>query len=756
MLRHRIDLLGPDVGVTREAPAGGNRRMRWRFDLDAAAMWIAGWHRVKIIGRDACIERVRVETFDAAGDLLGAHNTVVGPHDFRAYVHVGPAVRRLVLEVELHDDATEIVSATLRPIHPLEILWKALWAGDLLDIRGLGGVLRPAEPLVVSLTFPVAGRRGDPYPWWIEHREPEVVEAARRGLAATTAERPGIAVLLTVCDPAPDLLARTLESVQRQTAPGWTLCIADDASRDPAVRAMLDAAATQPGVRLTRHDERRGTAAATDAAFALADAPFVTCLDHDDLLAPTAIEIAAGTLARFPATRLLYSDQDKVDAAGRRFDPFFKPGFSPELLRGCNYLNHMTVLASDPVRAVGGWRDGFDGAQDHDLVLRVVERIAPAAIHHVPLVLYHWRAVPGSVAFDPQAKPDAADSGRRAVAEHLARLGLAAEVSLVPGAGYRVRHLLPDPPPRVSVVVPFRDRADLLHGCMESLLERTCYPDLEVVLVDNGSTSPEALRLVDHYRGRPAVRVVAAPGPFNYSALNNRGVTAASGTVLCFLNNDTSAITPDWLADMVGYALQDGVGCVGAKLLYPNDTVQHGGVVLGLSGVADHVFVNAPADAHGYFGRLRLASNYSAVTGACMVMRRAVFEEVGGFDETELPVSFNDVDLCLRVGARGYRNVVTPFATLYHFESASRGSDRRPDRLARAAREVAALKRRHGPLLDADPCYSPHLSRTTADFSIEFDETVRRRSWWRSVTASAGAATATAPDARAPSPRSSR
>ncbi|EJW11423.1 Glycosyl transferase, group 2 family protein [Rhodovulum sp. PH10] len=729
MIRRRIDLVkaarapvpseneGADGSDGTVSPS--DRRREIALDLHEAG--IHGWYRIKIVAGHENIERVALDAIDQAGKALGSLRTLVWREGFRGYVHLGRAVARLSIRVEFADPRTAPLTATLRPLSAAEILWQAVRQGRLRHaLPWVVSMLRPHRPFAFFRSFPTPSDAD--YDRWIEIREPALTTAALADLRVIAAARPTIAVLLPVRDPPPHLLAAAIDSVKRQTTGGWQLCIGDDASADPEVRQILDDARSMANVRVVSFDRRAGPAAATAAAFALADAPFAGWLGATDRLARSAIEVVSGTLAQAPETALLYTDEDRIDRQERRGTPYFKPDFSRDLLYSYNYFNHFTVCRSHVVHRAGGWDAAFDGAHDYDLVLRILERLDdPGRIAHLPLVLYHWRIGCGAAGEDPDDGLRL-EAGRRALAGHLARTGVRAEVSVVPGAGYRVRYVLPDPPPRVSIVIPFRNRADLLRNCITSIRERTRYDDYELLLLDNDSTDPQTRALLASYASDPRIRIVPVPGPFNYSAVNNRGAALATGEYLCFLNNDTEVISPDWLADMVGYASQVGVGCVGAKLYYDDDTVQHAGVVMGVGRFSNHVFLHQPRTASGYFGRLRVASNYSALTGACLLMRRAVFDEVGGFDAEALPVAYNDIDLCLRVQAKGYRNVFTPFAELYHLESASRGRENSVDEIDRWARETDAMLLRHRMVFEHDPCYSPHLTRKTTDFSIAVDE----------------------------------
>lgn len=532
-----------------------------------------------------------------------------------------------------------------------------------------------------------------------------------RGRAdALGADAPLISILVPTYQTPERWLRRCIQSVIDQAYPHWQLCIADDASPDARVMEVLrEYAAGDPRIEVTRREANGHIAEASNTALAMAQGSYVGLLDHDDELRPHALLEMAEAIVADPGLALLYSDEDKMDEDGRRFDPYFKPDWNPDLLLSQNYVCHFTVIRADLVRDVGGFRRGFEGSQDHDLFLRCTEELPASRIHHVPRVLYHWRAIEGSTALARDAKDYAADAGARAVAGHLERLHPGARVESLLHGHYRVRWPLPASPPRVSLVIPTRDRVDLLQTCVDSILENTSYPDYEVVVVDNRSSDPAALEYLARIARNARVRVLRYDAPFNYSAINNWAVGQCDGAVVGLLNNDVEVISPDWLEEMASHALRPGVGAVGAMLYYPDQTIQHAGVVLGVHGVAAHRYVGMPQGYPGHGGRARVAQQLSAVTGACLVVAREAYEQVGGLDEA-LQVAFNDIDFCLRLGEAGYRTIWTPFAELYHHESASRGSEDTEEKKQRFAREVALMQERWGRRLLADPAYNPNLS----------------------------------------------
>jgi GT2 family glycosyltransferase len=596
-------------------------------------------------------------------------------------------------------------AALRRPAQTARALY---WRGLGLKVRGRG-----------LLTAALGHRRSTGYQAWI--RRFDTLDAAGRArIRATVAAwdaPPLISVLMPVHDPASGVLEAALRSVRVQLYPHWDLCVVDDASTDPAVSRRLAAhAAADPRIRVMRRGANGHIARATNDALAMARGAYIAFLDHDDILAETALFHVAEAVRADPDLVLVYSDEDKIDGRGRRFEPHFKSGFDRELLYGQNYINHLTVVRADALRALGGLRPGFEGSQDHDLLLRLTAGLAPERVRHIPRVLYHWRAAGGSGTFSDRALAQAESARLRALSEVAAPFGARAERG--PLGFNRLVRPLPDPAPRVSVIVPTRDRAELLAQVLAGLFAATDYPDLEVVVVDNDSREPATHALFAAHADDARLRVLPVPGAFNFSDLSNRGAVAATGAVLLFLNNDVEIVEPGWLAEMVSLVLDPSVGAVGAKLLYPDGTLQHGGIVLGVGGVAGHSHLGLPGDEPGYFARMVLTQEVSAVTGACLAVRTEAFAEVGGFDAEHLAVAFNDVDLCLRLRAAGYRNVWTPHARLVHHESKSRGPEDTPEKRARFEAETRVMQARWEPQLRADPYYNPNLSRTSAHFRL--------------------------------------
>ena len=529
------------------------------------------------------------------------------------------------------------------------------------------------------------------------------------------AYNPTISIIMPVYNTEACVLEHALRSVRAQIYPKWELCICDDASPDPHVRQRLEAARRRdPRIKIKYREQNGGIATASNDALSLATGEFVTFMDHDDEIAPHALDQVVRLLNRHPDADLIYSDEDKIGAWGRRYEPFFKPDWSPDFFLSSNYLCHFTHIRASLVREAGGFRPGYEGSQDYDLYLRVIERTDK--IYHIPKLLYHWRAIPTSTASDPQAKAYAHVAARRALEDHLRRRQIDATVLPANGLGrWRIKYAVPHPF-LVSVIVPTAN-AELLRTCLDGLAEGTRYPDFEIVVVDNSKDGEvEAVfsaaagafgrtRYLD-WRNRP----------FNFSAMNNDAAQVAQSPLLLLLNDDITPLNADWLEAMVEHAQRPEVGAVGAKLLFPDGTFQHGGVVLGIHGNSGHAFKYLPADEQQpyYFGLPHVVRNCSAVTGACLMTRRETLWEAGGFDEVHLAVAFQDVDLCLKMRAQGYLIVYTPHAQLIHAESKTRAHVEKTP----SPYEVRYMQKKWSHVIARDPYYNPNLTRLNESFSL--------------------------------------
>ena len=509
-------------------------------------------------------------------------------------------------------------------------------------------------------------------------------------------------------------LEAALDSVLNQSYANWELCICDDCSSEPAVREVLGRyAARDARIKVHHAAEQGGISRASNAAWRMAGGDFIALLDHDDTLAPHAMAYVCEAVNQNPAADFLYSDEDKIDEYGARFDPFFKPQWSPDLILSENYVCHLLVLRRDLADKVAGFNPAFDGSQDYDLVLRASEQAVK--IQHVPKVLYHWRAGAASTASGIENKSYAVDAARRALQAYCDRRKerAAIEPGALPGR-WRVRYPL-GAGTRVSIVIASGGKADILRTNLDSLFEKTAYADYEVVVADNSKGSTIQKLVSQYENGRANLRYIDwRDKPFNFSAINNAAARQCDSPVLLFLNDDTSAIEAGWLQAMVELAVRREVGAVGAKLLYPNGAIQHAGVVMGLFDNCGHAFKGLNGAVGHYFDFSDVIRNVSAVTGACLMARAEVFWQVGGFDETQFAVAFNDVDLCLKMGAQGYRVLYTPHAVLYHHESLSKTAKD----LIPHPEEVGSMKFKWDKVIAADPYYSPNLTRVDEDYSL--------------------------------------
>ena len=535
------------------------------------------------------------------------------------------------------------------------------------------------------------------YRRWIEGVEKSRVNAGEMQKAISRfLYQPLVSIVMPVFNPAAEHLERAIASVQNQVYKHWELCICDDGSTAPHVRACLESLAQyDPRIRMVYAEKNQGISAASNLALSLAGGELVGLLDHDDELAPDALFAVVLLLQSHRDADVIYSDEDKLDRSGRRCDPFFKPDWSPEYLLSCMYTCHFSVYRKPVIDAAGGFRKGFEGSQDYDLMLRVSERTGK--IFHVPRVLYHWRKAIGSTAASASSKSPSSGAGKRALEEHMERRGISAEVIEQSPNRYRVRPALRGTP-LVSIIIPTKDRIELLRNCIASIERKTNYQNYEVLVADNDSVEPKS----KIYLSSLSHQIVSIPGPFNFSRINNVAAEHAKGEYLVLLNNDTRVITPDWIGAMLEWCQQPEIGIVGARLLFPSGAIQHAGVILGIGGAAGHCYHGLPRRHQGYFYSLSLVRNYSAVTAACLMIHRRVFEEVKGLNEA-LPVNYGDVDLCLRVREAGYRIVYTPYAELYHYESATRVSQ--PD-----SRDISVLQQHWDGRLSGDPYYNPNLS----------------------------------------------
>ena len=558
------------------------------------------------------------------------------------------------------------------------------------------------------------------YSLWLQQRYPDAEDLRKMRIKCESFEyKPLISVVMPVYNPDTGYLRQAIDSVIRQVYSNWELCIADDCSTEPQVREILEEyAAKEDKIKIVFRQENGHICRSSNSAIAIAGGEYIALLDHDDLLAPHALARVAELLNQHPEADFIYSDEDKVDHNNVHRDHFFKPDWCPDSFLSRMYTCHLGVYRRSLVNEVGNFRAGFEGSQDYDLVLRFTEKTDK--IYHIPDVLYHWRIHVESTASGSEAKLYAIDAAKKALSEALLRRNEPGKIISHPKylGIYAIRYLIKEPK-LVSIIIPTKDLADVLNVCLESIFTKTTYSNYEVIVIDNGSSETKTHKCFDYWQKKQPNRFkcYTYDVPFNYSQINNYGVSKAQGDYILLLNNDTKVVSPDWLEAMVEQAQRPSIGAVGTMLLYPDDTIQHAGVVLGLGGVAGHSHKHFHGSHPGYISQLVAVNNYSAVTAACLMCRREVFEEVGGLEE-DLAIAFNDVDFCLKIISRGYRNIHLPHVVLYHYESKSRGYEDTPSKQARFSQEVNYMRQKWHQICDSDPCYNPNLTRCREDYSL--------------------------------------
>lgn len=513
-------------------------------------------------------------------------------------------------------------------------------------------------------------------------------------------------------------LAQMIDSLLAQTYGNWELCIANGSPEDSAMKKVLEEYTKKDSrIRVSELTENKGIAGNTNAALEMAQGEFVGLLDHDDLLAPNALYEIVRALDEDRNLDAVYTDEDKVTTElDEHFQPHLKPDFNLDLLRSNNYICHFFVVRRSIVQKVGGFCQEFDGAQDHDFIFRCIE--TAEKVGHIPEILYHWRTHKASTADNPASKMYAFDAGKRAIEAHLKRTGTEGIVSHTPDLGFfRVKYPVQGQP-LVSVIIPNKDEKETLKACIDSIREKTEYPNYEIIIVENNSTTDEIFQYYKELSQDPRIRLLRWKKEFNYSAINNYGVCHANGEYLLFLNNDVTVITPGWIKELLGVCQRPEVGAAGVKLIYPDNTIQHAGCVIGLGGIAGHMFVDMPANRTGYLHKASILQDMSAVTAACMMMKRTAFEEAGGFTE-KLPVAFNDVDLCLKVRKNHKLIVYDPYVQLYHMESKTRGAEDNKEKVRRFQEEIEYMRCQWIDILKkGDPYYNKNLSLTKWNYSL--------------------------------------
>ena len=556
-----------------------------------------------------------------------------------------------------------------------------------------------------------------PYGPWYEAYVPDLKELDRQRREKFDHE-PLISVAVPAFRTPEEFLRQMIDSLLAQTYRNWELCIANGSPGDEIMSSVLKEYTDRDRrIRVIDLTENKGIAGNTNAALQMAEGEFVGLLDHDDLLAPNALYEIAKALVKDRQLDAVYTDEDKVTTdLSEHFQPHLKPDFNLDLLRSNNYICHFFVVRRSIIEKVGGFRQEFDGAQDHDFIFRCIE--TAGKVGHIPEILYHWRTHKASTADNPASKMYAFDAGKRAIEAHLQRMGVRGTVSHTPDLGFfRVQYPVQGEP-MVSIIIPNKDEKESLKACIESIRAKTHYTNYEIIIIENNSTTDEIFHYYKELSRDPQIRLLKWKKEFNYSAINNYGVRHAKGDYLLFLNNDVTVITEDWIEEMLGVCQRKEVGAVGVKLIYPDNTIQHAGCVIGIGGIAGHMFVNMPANRTGYLHKASILQDMSAVTAACMMMKRTAFEEAGGFTE-KLSVAFNDVDLCLKVRQQNRLIVYDPYVQLYHMESKTRGTEDSKEKVRRFQEEIEYMRCQWiGILKEGDPYYNKNLSLAKWNYSL--------------------------------------
>jgi len=524
-------------------------------------------------------------------------------------------------------------------------------------------------------------------------------------------------IIVPVYCPDLALFEEMVNSVLEQNYTNWELILVDDASNHGALSAYLESLKKIQNVQVVIRSTNGHISLASNDALAVATGDFILLLDQDDLLHKNALICCARYIDKYPHARIFYSDEDKLNNRGERHTPHFKPAWSPDLLFSHNYVSHLGVYQRSLIEQISGFRVGYEGSQDYDLLLRCLDYTNNEEIIHIPYVLYHWRALNGSTALRESEKNYTQNAGLSALRDHFSGKGCRVAFGDLPNT-YRIHWPLPEPPPLVSIIIPTKNAHGLVKQCIDSIREKTSYSNYEIILVDNNSDDISAQVYFKRLSSEGVVQLIHYSKPFNFSAINNYAAKKANGSILVLMNNDIEIMSPEWLSEMVSHVSRQEIGCVGAKLYYPDGTLQHAGVIGGLGGVAGHSHKHFRGDHSGYFKRLKVVQNLSAVTAACLAVRASVFEEVNGLNEESLAVAFNDVEFCLKVRKAGYRNLWSPYIEMIHHESISRGPEDTPEKQLRFSKEVEYMKNNWGDELMHDPYYSQWLTLDREDFTL--------------------------------------
>jgi len=631
--------------------------------------------------------------------------------------------------IELTNIKTRVVylvfrSGNVKAVHPVPMQTVAVFKNRVQKYAGKGIrylETHGAKALFVKTAGKVAGMKKAPvsYSKWLPKHLPTKAELDQQKTVEFS-YRPKFSIVVPLYKTPVPYLEQLIRSVKEQTYDNWELCLSDGSGENSPLAAVLARhAAADDRIHVIANEKAQRISENTNTAIGVATGDYIVFADHDDEITPNALFECAKALNENPNIEVLYSDEDKMSMDGNKFfQPHFKPDFNIDLLCTVNYICHLFVAKRTLIDQAGMLRSEFDGAQDYDFIFRCIE--VSKGIHHIPKILYHWRSHEDSTAENPESKLYAFDAGQRAVQAHYERIGIKAKVSKGEYLGLYRTKFIRDYDPLISIIIPNKDHTDDLERCISSIEEKSTYKHYEYIIVENNSTEEGTFQYYKELEAsNPKAKVVYWDSVFNYSLINNFGAQHAKGEYFLLLNNDTEIINPDCLEEMLGYCMREDVGAVGARLYFEDDTIQHAGVVVGFGGIAGHCFVMQPRGYTGYCHRIICAQDYTAVTAACMMVKRLVFEEVGGLSE-ELQVAFNDIDFCMKVGKAGYLVVYNPYAELYHYESKSRGLEDTPEKVARFNREIAIFEKKWPEIFrTGDPYYNPNLTLDSQDFSLK-------------------------------------
>ena len=592
--------------------------------------------------------------------------------------------------------------------------------------RGLSGIFDAVKfklrCIYFNLLYPGSIINRNNYGEWLRRYEKPLKQQYPHFLkiVETMTNMPVIIVVLLVKECSDRRLLESIHSIVSQLYSQWELYISFDKNTQTSRIAMLeDHVKVDPRIRIITSHSDSDICTTLNSLLEQSNGEWIVILNAKDLISTLALYKLIETINRNPEARLFYSDMDKIDESDNRLDPYFKPDWNQTLFYTQNMIGRSAFYHAPTIRNLGGFRDQFLGMYEFDLALRFVEILKQEQIYHIPQVMFHLRTYDNTVTHTLSIPEAAREPGVRALNEHFQRQGVNAN-AIYAEPGFRINYALPEALPLVSLIIPTKNALKLIRECVTSILQKTSYRNYEIVIIDNGSDEPATLKYFATLDSELRVRVIREDGPFNYSALNNSAVKLAKGDIVGLMNDDITVITPEWLSELVSIAMQPGVGVVGACLWYPDDTLQHGGVILGIGGCAGHAHKGHEKGDPGYYGRMALMSEFSAVTAACFIVKKEIYEKVGGLNETDLQVACNDIDFCLRVRELGYRNVWTPYAELYHFESATRGYEDTPKKKARLSREAGYIKQKWGRYMLNDPAYNPNLTLESEDFGLSW------------------------------------